>query len=46
LRHVDPVFAVGCSLAGQGLVALIGQDLLRGFLLVYDGLSGTFVLAT
>ena len=40
-----PVFpfanVVGSTLKHQGIVALIGRDLLRNFLLIYDGVHGS-----
>lgn len=36
---------IGCSLTGFGHVALIGRDLLRHFLLVYNGVEGNWTLA-
>ena len=34
--------AMGASLKAQGLVALIGRDILRACVLVYNGGAGTF----
>lgn len=36
---------IGCDLTGFGHVALIGRDLLRHFLLVYNGPEGHWTLA-
>ncbi len=44
-----PVFpfanVVGSTLKPQGIVALIGRDLLRNFLLIYDGVHGSWTLS-
>lgn len=36
---------VGCQLQGFGHIALIGRDILRHFLLVYNGVEGSWTLA-
>jgi hypothetical protein len=36
---------VGSTLKPQGIVALIGRDLLRNFLLIYDGVHGSWTLS-
>lgn len=36
---------VGSHLKTQGIVALIGRDLLRSFLLIYDGVQGSWTLS-
>ncbi|HYL73943.1 MAG TPA: hypothetical protein VEU96_07035, partial [Bryobacteraceae bacterium] len=35
----------GAQLAIQGIQALVGRDILKSCLLVYDGQAGTFTLA-
>jgi predicted aspartyl protease len=37
--------AMGATLKSQGLQAIIGRDMLRNCILVYNGPSGTFSLA-
>ncbi len=37
--------AIGAALAGQGLVALIGRDILQQCTLHYNGITGAFSLA-
>ena len=37
--------AMGASLNAQGLIALIGRDMLRACVLVYNGTAGTFSLS-
>jgi predicted aspartyl protease len=44
IQHTIPVIASEL-LAGQGIHALIGRDILRGCLLMYDGANGLFSLA-
>jgi len=39
------VNVVGSILKTQGIIALIGRDLLRGFLLIYDGVHGSWTLS-
>lgn len=39
------VSVVGSILQPQGIVALIGRDLLRNFLLIYDGVHGSWTLS-
>lgn len=36
--------AVSCNLEGQGLAVLIGRDLLRHFVMIYDGPGGRVTL--
>lgn len=42
---LDLSVVIGSVLAPQGIVALIGRDLLRHFLLVYNGPEGEWTLA-
>lgn len=42
---VDAPHAIGAPLASQGLVALIGRDLLQRFTLFYNGLTGQITLS-
>lgn len=42
----DPILAPGAPLAVQGLLALIGRDILSRCLLVYNGQMGMTTLAT
>lgn len=39
------VNVVGSLLKTQGILALIGRDLLRSFLLIYDGVHGSWTLS-
>jgi hypothetical protein len=51
LPNIDFTSLVGADLSGfsipfpQPLIALIGRDILRKFILIYNGSSGTFTLA-
>ena len=45
LRAIEFRRVVGCALHAQGLLALIGRDVLRDCLMVYNGTAGTFSLA-
>ncbi len=38
-------FVIGANLAGQGIVALIGRDVLRHFVMVYNGVYGQIILS-
>ena len=42
---IDAPRAVGAALASQGIVALIGRDMLQHCLLFYNGISGELTLA-
>ena len=44
-RHVDMHRAYGANLHSQGLIALIGRDLLASCVLVYNGLDDSFSLS-
>lgn len=37
--------AMGAVLANQGIIALLGRDALRGTLLVYNGIDGSYILS-
>ena len=37
--------AMGAVLGNQGVIALLGRDALRGIVLVYNGIDGSYVLA-
>jgi hypothetical protein len=43
--HLDLWFVVGVNLAPQGLLMLIGRDLLRVCQLTYNGVAGTICVA-
>lgn len=43
--RIDAPRSVGAALASQGLLLLIGRDVLRNCLLVYNGSTGQFSLA-
>ena len=43
--EIDMEYAVGASLDGQNLIALIGRDLLQTAVLVYNGMEGTASLS-
>jgi hypothetical protein len=45
LPNIDFSSVVGSTLAAQGIVALIGRDVLSRFLLVYNGPAGMFSLS-
>lgn len=45
LQEEDPIQLLGVQIAGQGIQALIGRDLLSRMLLIYDGPKGRFTLA-
>jgi len=36
---------IACDLQGQGIIALIGRDVLRHMLFVYNGITGTYSFA-
>ena len=38
-------FVIGCNLTGQGIIALIGRDVLRHFVMVYNGVLGQVILS-
>jgi hypothetical protein len=42
---IDADRAVGAALSAQGLLALIGRDVLQSCILVYNGTTGAFSLA-
>ena len=42
---IDAPRAIGAPLAAQGLLVLIGRDLLQQCILVYNGVSGSFSLS-
>jgi hypothetical protein len=42
---LDTVSVMEAALEGQGIQALIGRDILKNCLFVYDGKAGTFALA-
>ena len=42
---IDMEYAMGASLDGQNLIALIGRDLLQTAVLVYNGADGTVSLS-
>jgi len=42
---IDPIPVVAAKLSIQGIDALIGRDILRRCLFVYDGQADTFSLA-
>ena len=37
---------IGCDIAGQGIIALIGMDVLVNCILIVNGLDGSFTLAS
>ena len=37
LQDIDPSFVAGVQLQNQGYIALIGRDILRNILMIYDG---------
>ena len=37
---------VGCDLRGQGIILLIGRDLLQHVVVTYDGTIGLFTIAS
>ena len=43
--HIDATKAYGANLAPQGLVALIGRDILARCVLIYNGIDGSFSLS-
>ncbi len=45
LPSIDFSSVVGSQLSAQGIVALIGRDVLQHFLLVYNGPAGMFSLS-
>jgi hypothetical protein len=45
LPPIDFSSVIGSELAAQGIVALIGRDVLQHFLLVYNGTAGMFSLS-
>ena len=36
---------VGCDFSGQNIIALVGRDVMRGWLVVYNGPTGEVVLS-
>ena len=42
---INMEYAMGASLDGQNLIALIGRDLLQAAVLVYNGMDGTTSLS-
>jgi len=45
LPAFDLANGVGCDLQGQGIIALIGMDLMSGCILIINGPDGSFNLA-
>ena len=45
LPGVNFNFVIGCDLSGQGIVALIGRDVLRYFVMIYNGAFGQVILS-
>lgn len=43
--NLDAAKAMGVAIGKQGIIALVGRDLLQNCLLVYNGVDGTFSLA-
>ena len=41
----DPIHVVSCTLANQGIGALLGRDFLSSTVLVYNGPGGFYTLA-
>ena len=42
---INFAFVVGCDLAPQGIIALIGRDVLRHFTMTYNGTFGQIILS-
>ncbi len=45
LPAITFTFVIGANLTGQGLMALIGRDVLQHFVIVYNGPIGQIILS-